>query len=121
MEYDFFSLLLPNGSGESRKAYISCRKNFIKCNDLIVALIIGHNTQQVVKERLIEECHANNIETYYTYLNENDLDIMIVPTDFKYVYDGSPIEKQLENFYQKNNSILNYEGKLIEPVDINND
>lgn len=96
-------------------------KNFIKCNDLIVALIIGHNTQQVVKERLIEVCHANNIETYCTYLNENDLDIMIVPTDFKYVYDGSPIEKQLENYYQKNNSILNYEGKLIEPVDINND
>ena len=55
------------------------------------------------------------------YLNENDLDIMIVPTDFKYVYDGSPIEKQLENYYQKNNSILNYEGKLVEPVDINND
>lgn len=96
-------------------------ENFIKCNDLIVALIIGHNTQQVVKERLIEVCHANNIETYCTYLNENDLDIMIVPTDFKYVYDGSHIEKQLENYYQKNNSILNYEGKLIEPVDINND
>ena len=59
-------------------------------------------------------CHDNNIETYYTYLDENDLNIMIVPSDFKYVYDGSSIESQLENYYQKTNSKLNYKGELIK-------
>ena len=62
----------------------------------------------------MEVCHDNNIETYYTYLDENDLNIMIVPSDFKYVYDGSSIESQLENYYQKNNSKLNYKGEFIK-------
>lgn len=87
-------------------------ENFINCD--ILALIIGHNTQQIVKDRLMEVCHDNNIETYYTYLDENDLNIMIVPSDFKYIYDGSSIESQLENYYQKNNSKLNYKGKFIK-------
>ena len=86
--------------------------NFINCD--IVALIIGHNTQQIVKDRLIEVCHDKAIETYYTYLDENDLNIMIVPSEFSYKYDGSSIESQLENYYQKNNNKLNYKGELIE-------
>lgn len=86
--------------------------NFINCE--VVALIIGHNTPQIVKDRLIKVCHDNDIEIYYTYLNQNDLNIMIVPSDFRYVYGGSSIEKQLEDYYQENNSKLNYRGELIE-------
>ena len=88
--------------------------SFINCDNLIVALIIGHNTLPIVKDWLIEVCHDNNIQTYYTYLDENDLNVMIVPSDFDYIYDGSSVESQLENYYEINNSILNYKGELIE-------
>lgn len=82
--------------------------------NFIITDIIHALSQGLVKDRLMEVCHDNNIETYYTYLDENDLNIMIVPSDFKYVYDGSSIESQLENYYQKNNSKLNYKGEFIK-------
>ncbi|MGN0327535.1 MAG: hypothetical protein ACI4D4_01005 [Lachnospira sp.] len=90
--------------------------NFIDCGNLLVALIIGHNTQKIIKEKLIKVCKDNGIETYYTYLDENDLKIMIIPSEFKYIYDGSSIEEQLEDYYEKHNSILNYNGELRQPM-----